>query len=780
MRGLQQIYQYTAQSKTERPQADVTFSGWSYGLNTTARDYQIEMNELAAAVNFKITDLGGKWGPRAGISRQTTTAMGAGGKAHKFIPIAGTVYDLMVDADKKLYYNNSGVATRIGGTRLLSSTSVYMFAYKGVALICDGSYLKYCDGTGATGLKITYDDGTGPSGYQFNHLTDTSDTSLPLGDGTNTRVSQKFTAQAWDSGFTIPPTRLSVNLSVTGSPTGSIVMKIRAVSDDSVLASKTIVSDVTEISTEDTYYATFAATDITTELSPSTDYYASLEYSAGDVSNYINVHCNNCSTGGLAFYYDGSYNADTAKNLIAGLRPGRPPKCTGGEVYGQRPWVIGSPDAPGGAYTGNFTYLDWSTTSYGGFVSVADDDANTFEVGAIKTIYGQLYFFGTNKLPYIAELSGTTFDDFEINPTYQRQWTTQKLLVDAPNDLWFANSSGVSSLAGVQEFGDLRTEKYSDSVKDRFVDYFDKVTAISGYDPTDGQYMVQMPDYHRLLIFCIGAPAVIGDTETKRRIPACEYEFCTGFLSDTDVFSSYDSGSGTNERYFKDVAGNDPGFTGAPDFLIMDGKVLTRGTVGSLADHEWDYGDNDTLGYSTIYYRDNSGDLSTTGLELRAVMIPQSIAEYNGEIYYLFSDGHEYKIDKSEYKDLGLNQLFYDFRCKYVSGRFSSLNLIKQQLDFEGEYGGRFDLEIYTDGEHLTPTATYRYYIVPDDRLRLIDFTAVDLIDAVFPMDPDKEPVWRDMELNASLFQARITNLVLSGGPIYANGISFLMRKLEV
>lgn len=64
------------------------------------------------------------------------------------------------------------------------------------------------------------------------------------------------------------------------------------------------------------------------------------------------------------------------------------------------------------------------------------------------------------------------------------------------------------------------------------------------------------------------------------------------------------SGSGTNE-YYHDNSG-DPGFAepGNVQTLETAGYTnLVRGTAGSLNQGEWDYADNDTLGYSVIYVR---------------------------------------------------------------------------------------------------------------------------------------------------------------------------------
>lgn len=62
------------------------------------------------------------------------------------------------------------------------------------------------------------------------------------------------------------------------------------------------------------------------------------------------------------------------------------------------------------------------------------------------------------------------------------------------------------------------------------------------------------------------------------------------------------SGSGTNEYYCEIAAGGDPSLT-EPDSLKLDGTEATNGTVGSLNASEWDWGDNDSLGYDTVYVR---------------------------------------------------------------------------------------------------------------------------------------------------------------------------------
>ena len=66
------------------------------------------------------------------------------------------------------------------------------------------------------------------------------------------------------------------------------------------------------------------------------------------------------------------------------------------------------------------------------------------------------------------------------------------------------------------------------------------------------------------------------------------------------------SGSGTDEYYMDLAAGGTPGFSDPTTFYDY-ATVRIKGTVGSLSAGEWGYGNTDTLGYNTIYYRGPAG-----------------------------------------------------------------------------------------------------------------------------------------------------------------------------
>jgi len=62
------------------------------------------------------------------------------------------------------------------------------------------------------------------------------------------------------------------------------------------------------------------------------------------------------------------------------------------------------------------------------------------------------------------------------------------------------------------------------------------------------------------------------------------------------------SSSGTSEYYLQTAAAGNPDLP-EPDAVLENSSAMVIGSVGSLAAGEWDWADNDTLGYKTIYVR---------------------------------------------------------------------------------------------------------------------------------------------------------------------------------
>lgn len=96
------------------------------------------------------------------------------------------------------------------------------------------------------------------------------------------------------------------------------------------------------------------------------------------------------------------------------------------------------------------------------------------------------------------------------------------------------------------------------------------------------------------------------------------------------------SGSGTNEYYFEMVGGGNPNFQ-EPESFLLDDAVLTQGALGSLNDTEWGYGDNDSLGYSTIYFRYDTSDPDELVWDrLKAIMSEEGVSALSNPLFYTY------------------------------------------------------------------------------------------------------------------------------------------------
>ena len=647
------------------------------------------------------------------------------------------------------------------------------------------AYTTYTSGGVASSVAIAYDDGTGTSGYQFDNRAGSNDTSLALGNGTNTRIGYKFTSQTLDTGYVIPPTKISVKLSrygngYTGTDDTAITVRVRAVSGDAILISKTLVATAAGVSaTAVEYSAVITSDDITTHMGSATAYYATVEFDNGDASNYIRVHCTTVASGGVGYYYDGSYNADTVKDPIMSLKPGRPPKGGFATVHEKRVFVAGDPDNPGYVWFGNLTYSDWSTPNGGGYIGAVDDNRNNYGIGSIAGLYNQLYVIGKETQPYLCILSGSSPSDYVLSPAFQEVWTTHKTTMDATNDLWIAGGKGVNSIKGVQQYGDIRTFAESDPVYDRIQDYWSTSAAIAGYYARDGQYWLYMPSYHRILV-CSTKGAVPDPmvSDMALRYPWVEYELYKDRLR-SSTYRWVASANGTSEYYCQTAAGGDPSIDTQPDFITMDNTLLVEGTVGSLANHEWDYGDNDTLGYNTVYLCDTSGDPDTTEVDIRSVLGPTCFGSFDNTFYLGASDGYIYYIDETGYLDQSTHQPVPRFKTLYSSIPFGYVNLAGMHLLGSSLGGATLNVNLYRDDYQATIGATYTYNFAYYDTLTVNDATMA-VNDALFAIDAGSNPTFKRINLNARSFLVNVNNISLVGYPVYINGIHLRYRQLQI
>ena len=110
------------------------------------------------------------------------------------------------------------------------------------------------------------------------------------------------------------------------------------------------------------------------------------------------------------------------------------------------------------------------------------------------------------------------------------------------------------------------------------------------------------------------------------------------------------SGSGTNEFYLEAAAGGDSGIS-EPKQVFIDDVRCGYGAAGTLTDHQFDWADNDALGYSTVYVRDEDGDPDTSGVVIDASRGSVNYCFYIDESYITidgidckYSNGHGFRL----------------------------------------------------------------------------------------------------------------------------------------
>jgi hypothetical protein len=84
-------------------------------------------------------------------------------------------------------------------------------------------------------------------------------------------------------------------------------------------------------------------------------------------------------------------------------------------------------------------------------------------------------------------------------------------------------------------------------------------------------------------------------------------------IVDSATYKWTNSPTDTDEYYLELLGGGDPELT-EPTAVIKDDEVMTKGTVGALGLNRWAWGDNDSLGFNTIYMRlSGNADPDTLG-----------------------------------------------------------------------------------------------------------------------------------------------------------------------
>jgi len=616
---LPQIKSQTGKAFSPKAQTQsVPFANFPLGINRLKNDKQLEPGELDVATNFKYNDFG-RLETREGVAAYTSTittdataikqivqvffeesaktfgtAAATFGSGYTFGSHGSIQYIMLVDANYELYYiDATGAPTSIG--TLEGDATVIPFA--GHAVVLDGSYIKYWDGSD---LSLAYDDGTGSDGYMFDYTDDDQDTTRSL-NGTVTACGGGVTISDWDSGYTIPTKELRCDIAAVGSPTGNIYAKVYNSARTSVLATSTAM-DSASLSTHATEITFAFATGY--DMVPSTNYFFSVEYENGDADNYINVYKDTTAT--IEYYYEGSWKEGTGTPLF-GLKPGRPPKGSFGVTRNNR-MFFKDPDSPGWVrYTNVNSIFDYSTSFGGGYIGLIDDNANNFKLGGLQVLYDDLYAIGEPQSPYLVKILVTSPDVFAQETVNHNMYSNRDSIVSTGNDIWFANKAGVFPLSGTQLYGDLRESSAGDPVLPTIEDNWD-VGAFAVYDPANGQYLLKLNGYDKILVCHTKRPVPL---KGRIQYPWTEYELkdltpsAFAYINDTFYI-----GCTNGYLYTLSADVNDDG--NQPDYSLKTG--VTEVPFGAILATEY-YLSGDSSAAATFnvsFYKNGAGTAVVT------------------------------------------------------------------------------------------------------------------------------------------------------------------------
>lgn len=467
------------------------------GLNTVTPARFLSTDEASVALNWMMTE-GGVLRPRPGAYKASSSACNGKIVCMAWPNVSGTVLHLIATDTGYIYRQNTSPASYPGANVKTGLTLTDIVPFNGKAILFTGGYLLYWDYNGGTDVfNICYDDGDDAVlGYMFTHLADDDESSIDLYHGGNLGVFNQETTSAFGAGLTIPATKVVAKLSKVGSPTGTIDFRLFSSAPGAIVTS----TETIDVTTIDTNAAEFELSlPSGGNMSQSTAYGYGLFFTTSarsgstgsDASNYVKVHIDAVASGGIARTYTtgvGWGAVDTTKTALMGLKPGLPPKGKYGVVRENRLFVLDSLNNPGKIFYSNVnTHLDWSTENGGGHFTIFDPDASMNPAGGMFEFYGALYIVGTREDPYLGELRGVP-GAFELQRTGLPVSAIHRTIAHGINDVYFTGAEGFHSLVGVEQYGDVRTIDFGDSIRDKLNSYFDDGQVIAGYPVSSAAY----------------------------------------------------------------------------------------------------------------------------------------------------------------------------------------------------------------------------------------------------------------------------------------------------
>lgn len=448
--------------RRRRPKEDqpLSIQGFSKGLNTTNPQLALEKEELANALNYYL-DKRGNLIPRPGITQFTTTQLDGNAVSSEQFRIGGDLFTIVCTSTFKIYkVSSAGVPTLIGTTTGLAE----VFLYGDWCCVCDTSYLKYVDSDGI--LSMAYD--AGEDNALHDKIDDVSTGTIKIHSG-RVQAGVKFLFPTFADSFKIPFVEFKATLKKVGSPTGTVVGKLYDVTSGTLFATSSNSYDPSTLLTTELDYSflfTVDTSDKTGWMDSNKQYRAVVEYTGGDSSNCVELSTvTDVDLDGTNFT---TVWVDGLASARMWLAPNLPPKAGYGLTTLKRPFLGNDPDNPGWIWYGNVTIFDWSTPNGGGWIGIIDDSRTSSPIGGMGSLYGELYIFGTNEVPYLSKLSGTQPEDYALLDSFKAVAAEHRTIVNRPNDIWYSREGGTNNLLGTDRYGSTSTFSHAASIIDKF------------------------------------------------------------------------------------------------------------------------------------------------------------------------------------------------------------------------------------------------------------------------------------------------------------------------
>lgn len=496
-------------ARAPQPIVDEAYIGFPHGLRTSVPKAMIRPTELAECINMQV-NRGGQLQSRAGLRKLNTTSLG------KIISlascrIAGQVVNLAQTADFVIHRVLADGSSVVIGT---AEDKADIKGYNGYAMIADGGYLKYIDDS--LTIKLAWDGGSAYSATMFNNLSSAVTGSIDYTEAKEDKVT--FTTPSWPDGLVLELTKIELKLGRAGTGGSAVlVVAVYRSSDDQLTAQSTLsADDITQLAPDPGDFHTF---NLNTQqpVLPNTSYYVTLRRDTYDTTDYV------------------KWYTTSGSSPLASVSPGLPPKGKHLLLHNRQLWLYGAEGKEGTLFYNNYSPFDWSTENFAGYLTTLDSDQATYPIGACVSYFGNMFVYGTQRWPYLLVLSGSGAQ-MNLIDQHQPLWSSPAMVTDVLNDMWSLNQGGVSSLTGVNMYGDVRTYSESFAIDDQIEKLWSE-DSFAGYYVDRGQ-----------LIIAVGSKIFAGHTKApteginRVRYPWTEYQFnfkpsCFGVWKDLVIGS---------------------------------------------------------------------------------------------------------------------------------------------------------------------------------------------------------------------------------------------------